>query len=189
MFVTHILKLSTRAQLGTLLGDLSGRPSFLYGPWHCQTCWAKIYHLSLWMCSPVSSFTLLFSVLTASHKYFILVKVSSSMLNISLAAQQQPRWRWKVQLQFHLLQVRGSFHLTGIGWRDGENRQDRKACIWVEKQQQKTESWRRVAYVQPPSAFQRWWTGPPHDHRETATPTGTTPAKQPSGNNINQYWI
>lgn len=38
-----------------------------------------------------------------------------------------------------------------------------------------------VAYVQPPSAFQWWWTGPPHDHRETATPTGTTPAKQPSG--------
>lgn len=62
---------------------------------------------------PESSRTLLFSVLTPCHKCFILKKVSSSISYMSLAAQQQPRWRLKVQLQSHLSHVRGSFHLPG----------------------------------------------------------------------------
>lgn len=59
--------------------------------------------------------TWLFRVLMSFHRDFILVKVSSSSWCMSPAAQQQPRWRLKVQLQSHLSQVRGSFHLTGGG--------------------------------------------------------------------------
>lgn len=78
-----------------------------------------LYLSSVYVCSPVSSCTLWFSVLIPCHKYFILMKVSSSNWNISVAAQQQPR-SLKAQLQSHLSQVTGPFHWTGIGWRNGE---------------------------------------------------------------------
>lgn len=61
---------------------------------------------------PESAFTLLFRDIIFSHKHFILLKLSSSTWYISLAAQQQPRWRLKGQSQSHLLQVRDMSHLT-----------------------------------------------------------------------------
>lgn len=46
-----------------------------------------------------------------------------------------------------------------------------------------------MAYVQPFSVS-RWWTGPPHDHRDTATPTGSKLVIQTSEKKKGiQYWI
>lgn len=87
---------------------------------YCQKCWSEssIHHCEVRL--PVRACTLLFSALIRCHKYIILVKVSSSIWYMSLAAQQQPRWRLKVQLQSHFSQVRGPCHWTGIRWRNGE---------------------------------------------------------------------
>lgn len=74
--------------------------------------------------SPECWRTLLLNVLISCHKDCTLAKAASSSWYMSLAAQQQPRWRVKAQSQSHVSQLRGWLHLTGkwweaAGWNDG----------------------------------------------------------------------
>lgn len=95
------------------------------------------------MCLPVRLFILCDNVLISCHRNLILMKVSSSTLYISLAAQQQPRWWLKAQLQSIVLwQVRGPSYWTGC--RNGKERQKREGGWGVYKGQVQHEALRFV---------------------------------------------
>lgn len=66
--------------------------------------------------------TLALRLLTSEHTYLSLVTRSSCNWNKSLAPQQQPLWRLKVQLQSQGSQVSVPTHLTETGWREGSEK-------------------------------------------------------------------
>lgn len=125
-----------------------------------------VKHVCTFPPSPECWRTLLPSVLTLFHRDFNLVKVSSSNWYMSLAAQQHPRWRVKVQLQSHLSQVSGSVHLTGKRWRDGGKQQQHQGKHAHE------DLALPATYAQHPAESGWSWTGLPRDHREIAPPPG-----------------
>lgn len=67
---------------------------------------------------PESSRTLLFSVLTPCHKWFILKKVSSSISYMSLAAQRQPHWQLSA-IAVPLVTCQGLLPFDWKGWVGG----------------------------------------------------------------------
>lgn len=78
----------------------------------CQASFVLFFFCTFHL-SPECWRTLLLSVLMSCHKDCTLAKAASSSWYMSLAAQQQPRWRVNAQSQSHVSQLRGWLNLTG----------------------------------------------------------------------------